>query len=274
MLHQRTNTTVTPSPFTGKEKDPETGYSYFGSRYLEHDLMTGWLSVDPMADKYPSLSPYAYCAWNPMKIIDPNGDTIVVCGTIEEQAILKELLDVFKTRCPDNYNKIQSSKIRYNVQYNDDIQDDAGGSFAYDPKSNQFFVNLSRRKTDFTDIEILAHELKHAEQFEDGKIGFLIDLNTLEVTPIAYDQNDELEAAEQANIFANYFEPYQKLKQRVESEYFYLPRESMGVVKYYRDSESGNNIKQSIEQFNRQHLRYKRGHIIIYNKFYDINNLK
>ena len=64
-------------PFTGKEKDPETGYSYFGARYLEHDLMTGWLSVDPMADKYPSLSPYAYCAWNPVKLVDPDGNFLI-----------------------------------------------------------------------------------------------------------------------------------------------------------------------------------------------------
>uniref|UniRef100_UPI00387038D1 hypothetical protein n=1 Tax=Fibrobacter sp. TaxID=35828 RepID=UPI00387038D1 len=32
-----------------------------------------WLSVDPMADKYPSLSPYNYCMWNPIKVIDPQG---------------------------------------------------------------------------------------------------------------------------------------------------------------------------------------------------------
>ena len=35
--------------------------------------MTLWLSVDPMADKYPSISPYAYCAWNPVKLVDPDG---------------------------------------------------------------------------------------------------------------------------------------------------------------------------------------------------------
>jgi len=73
MLRQRTYTTITPSPFTGKEKDPETGYSYFGARYLDHELMTCWLSVDPMSDKYPSLSPYAYCAWNPVILTDPDG---------------------------------------------------------------------------------------------------------------------------------------------------------------------------------------------------------
>ena len=62
------------SLFTGKERDEETGYSYFGARYMDHELMTMWLSVDPLADKYPSISPYAYCAWNPVKLVDYNGE--------------------------------------------------------------------------------------------------------------------------------------------------------------------------------------------------------
>ena len=71
-----------PSSFTGKEKDGETGYGYFGARYMDHELMTMWLSVDPMADKYPSISPYNYCVWNPIKLVDPNGmDTIFSLAT-------------------------------------------------------------------------------------------------------------------------------------------------------------------------------------------------
>ena len=62
-----------PFVFTGKELDTETGYGYFGARYMDFDLLTGWLSVDPMSDKYPSISPYAYCSWNPVKLIDPDG---------------------------------------------------------------------------------------------------------------------------------------------------------------------------------------------------------
>ena len=61
--------------FSAKERDPETGLSYFGSRYYSSDLSV-WLSVDPMSDKYPSLSPYSYCANNPMKLVDPNGEEI------------------------------------------------------------------------------------------------------------------------------------------------------------------------------------------------------
>ena len=61
--------------FSAKEKDPETGLSYFGSRYYSSDLSV-WLSVDPMSDKYPSLSPYVYCANNPVRCVDPNGEEI------------------------------------------------------------------------------------------------------------------------------------------------------------------------------------------------------
>ena len=59
--------------FSGKEKDLETGLSYFGARYYDADLTTGWLSVDPMSDKYPSMSPYNYCAGNPVRLVDPDG---------------------------------------------------------------------------------------------------------------------------------------------------------------------------------------------------------
>ena len=65
-----------PYSFYRKEMDSETSFSYFGARYYDSDILTGWLSVDPMADKYPSLSPYAYCGWNPVKLVDPDGEEI------------------------------------------------------------------------------------------------------------------------------------------------------------------------------------------------------
>ncbi len=58
--------------FTAKELDNETSYTYFGARYYDSEL-SAWLSVDPMSDKYPSLSPYCYSANNPVVLVDPNG---------------------------------------------------------------------------------------------------------------------------------------------------------------------------------------------------------
>ena len=59
--------------FTGKGRDEETGFGYFGARYMDHELMTIWISFDPLADKYPSVSPYAYCAWSPVKLVNLDG---------------------------------------------------------------------------------------------------------------------------------------------------------------------------------------------------------
>ena len=62
--------------FNGKEKDYESGFHYYGARYYWGESLTGWMSVDPLADKYPGISPYAYCAWNPIICIDPDGKKI------------------------------------------------------------------------------------------------------------------------------------------------------------------------------------------------------
>ena len=45
------------------------------ARYY-HPTLSIWLSVDPMSDKYPGVSPYAYCGNNPVKLVDPDGKEI------------------------------------------------------------------------------------------------------------------------------------------------------------------------------------------------------
>ena len=72
-VNQRTTNYAARFTFSAKEKDSETGLSYFGARYYSSDLSI-WLSVDPQASKYPSLSPYSYCANNPIKLVDSDGE--------------------------------------------------------------------------------------------------------------------------------------------------------------------------------------------------------
>ena len=71
-VDERNSSWKAPYTFSGKEKDVETGYGYFGARYYNSGLSI-WLSVDPMSDKYPSMSPYNYCANNPVILVDPDG---------------------------------------------------------------------------------------------------------------------------------------------------------------------------------------------------------
>ena len=92
--------------FSGKEKDAETGYHYFGARYYNSDLSL-WLSVDPMSDKYPSLSPYNYCAWNPMRIVDPNGDTLIAKDAMSQHDI-KSVAGKYQDRISFDENGVAS----------------------------------------------------------------------------------------------------------------------------------------------------------------------
>jgi len=72
-IEQRVTTDYyTPYTFSAKERDPETGYSYFGARYYDPNVSV-WLSVDPLSDKYPSMSAFMYCAGNPVVLVDPDG---------------------------------------------------------------------------------------------------------------------------------------------------------------------------------------------------------
>ncbi len=72
-IEQRSITSYyTPYTFSAKERDTETGYSFFGARYYDADISV-WLSVDPMADKYPYQSGYCYVGWRPLMVVDPNG---------------------------------------------------------------------------------------------------------------------------------------------------------------------------------------------------------
>ena len=62
----------TPYLFNGKELDVETGLYYYGARYYDPNTSI-WEGVDPLTEKYPNMSGYAYTAGNPIRFIDPDG---------------------------------------------------------------------------------------------------------------------------------------------------------------------------------------------------------
>ncbi len=66
-----------PYYFNAKELDEETGLYYYGARYLD-PAGARWLSADPMLEKYVGMSPYNYCAGNPVKLVDPDGRVIKI----------------------------------------------------------------------------------------------------------------------------------------------------------------------------------------------------
>ncbi|MBR2262204.1 MAG: hypothetical protein IJ916_10980 [Paludibacteraceae bacterium] len=71
-VEQRNGSWASPYLFNAKELDEETGLYYYGARYLD-PTGTRWLSVDPLFEKYVGMTPYGYCAGNPVKLVDVDG---------------------------------------------------------------------------------------------------------------------------------------------------------------------------------------------------------
>jgi RHS repeat-associated protein len=64
-----------PYRFTGKELDRLNGLNMydFGARWFDVAGVPMWTSIDPLAEKYYNVSPYAYCQNNPIMFVDPTG---------------------------------------------------------------------------------------------------------------------------------------------------------------------------------------------------------
>ncbi|MFL9836660.1 RHS repeat-associated core domain-containing protein, partial [Flavobacterium sp. ST-75] len=72
LVDEHINSFNTPFKFNGKEYDEETGNYYYGARYYD-PKWSMFIGVDPLADKYPDWSSYAYCFNNPIRYVDPDG---------------------------------------------------------------------------------------------------------------------------------------------------------------------------------------------------------
>lgn len=80
--------------FTGKERDRETGYDYFGARYYDSEIGR-FMSVDPLADKYTSWSPYTYTLNNPNRYIDPDGREVIAPNQASQNLVLSSVQYMF-----------------------------------------------------------------------------------------------------------------------------------------------------------------------------------
>ena len=58
--------------FAGKELEKSSGLYNFEARF-DNTFLGRFTTMDPMGEKYYSISPYAYCAGNPVNLVDPEG---------------------------------------------------------------------------------------------------------------------------------------------------------------------------------------------------------
>ena len=184
--------------YSGKEEQKAINSSLpfidYGARMYDPTIAR-WMSVDPMAEKYYPLSPYGYCAGNPVRIIDPTGCIIrifykegdatkyvVYSGKVEGKVSNDYVKSVIKAY---HYNKnnwrnsgysgesplaelVERSDVIFSIRQD---EDNSGTRFVLDEAENPTIYWNSNEGSLFENgvvsspATLLAHEADHANDY-------------------------------------------------------------------------------------------------------------
>ena len=120
-----TNADVQPLKFLGKEWDHQHGLDLYDFGARLYDPAVGrWTTMDPLCEKYYSVSPYAYCFNNPVKFIDPDGKKVLIFYQDKRGNLTYFVFNGTQRRLPNNsfvldfvhtYNYLKANGVGKNV---------------------------------------------------------------------------------------------------------------------------------------------------------------
>jgi RHS repeat-associated protein len=113
LAEQKSGGFSTQYRFNGKEQDQMTGLYNYGARFYD-PMVSGWLSVDPLTEKYPGWSAYNYVMNNPIRLIDPTGmssEESEICPTCPKNGEFDKAINL-----PDEYFYDSGSDKAFKVQ--------------------------------------------------------------------------------------------------------------------------------------------------------------
>ncbi|MGV7106198.1 DUF6443 domain-containing protein [Flavobacterium sp. U410] len=224
--------------YNSKEFQDELGLNVYAYGWRDYDPAIGRFNkMDRFSEKYYPLTPYGYAGNNPIIFNDIQGDSIGVGKDLferfrtevqnrrngiinERQSRINDVLAKGKSdkaqRLKEKFasedakagsemsvlnntlselSSLESSSQVYNLYENSsDVSSTADGNTTYDVNSDA--VNISS-KGKFS-MGVFAHELKHAFQFETGKLSFGAGGK---VGGALYDLTDEYEAFDRGSFF-------------------------------------------------------------------------
>ncbi|MEA1981427.1 MAG: RHS repeat-associated core domain-containing protein, partial [candidate division Zixibacteria bacterium] len=174
--------------FNGMEQDDEVfgnGNHYSLSDYVYNPRINRRWRPDPLFVKYPSLSPYAYVANNPIYFIDPDGRKIVPGVLLDsEEKAFNTTIKVLRKNDIFNkvYGQVHGSEEYFSVnrtggqdfaalqgehghfqQTRDGTFFDAGSYF------NKHTIQFNQKTSAFSRQETVFEEVFHAGQYLFGK---------------------------------------------------------------------------------------------------------
>jgi len=198
----------------GKEFDKMHGlntYDYGARQY--NPILGRWDRMDPLCEKYYSISPYAYCGNNPVRYIDPNGMYFDEsnekkakkierkaerrAARLERKAIRKEM----RGKDPGNLNE-RAQELRKSVQDIRDMRDDKSIEYVFtNTKDKRNKAGFGKPSTDMVGTNDNGHPVvcmfalsNFGSKLHENKHGGQIARSELSLDKSNYNITHEIEA--------------------------------------------------------------------------------
>jgi RHS repeat-associated protein len=162
-----TNQGLQPYKYNCKELDRVHGLDWYdyGARMYD-PAFCQFTQMDPLCEQYPHLSPYAYCAGNPVRYVDPDGRKINLSLLDEEQQKrFKDQINFVSNYSPLFYKMYQSLYNSDDVYYINYGSINKEGQFQKNDKGGGTITFSSKIKD--TKVPVLSEELFHAYQHDN-----------------------------------------------------------------------------------------------------------
>ena len=176
------NASLQQYKYNGKDLDRVAGlntYGYGARQYFS--ALPVWDRVDPECEKYYNISPYAYCANNPIILKDYKGEKIIYAwGTsISFKIALYEVIGYLSSHSCDNlYNILEKSSEIFMMQ---ETNGSIGNSFSYKDGIIEWnpLRGLDTGLTILSPAVLLNHEFAHAVNWLNSPDDFSDNIKVL-----------------------------------------------------------------------------------------------
>ena len=271
------------------EVNPEQ-WRLYGGKELQsvnglnlHDFHARWqdyatcqfTTQDPLAEKYHALSPYIYCAGNPIMLTDPSGMEFTQTATKYAKILIEQSLQRIVDSMISNTSKfiIGTGNTSHNVINH---ATDAIKEIIELEQSNQLYdvvedtslptkspaetransenetIEIALKDMD-SPIDLIAHEFKHLSQFEKGEISFT-DKNA-KAPHFLYDQTDEVAAYNRGAIFGG---PKYDSVDKLPTDYKKFPEKKMDINIFIKTNYPYTSGYRNINGILTQQLKYQK----------------